>query len=57
MQSPASNLDAARDQQTQQHTEVLLEAFANDGDVLWDNYGIDEDILVGHSTNTHLWLC
>ncbi|KAK0460266.1 uncharacterized protein EV420DRAFT_1620047 [Desarmillaria tabescens] len=35
--SPAANLDALGD--------LLLEAFANDGDILWDNYGINEDIL------------
>ncbi len=52
--SPAANLDTAGDQQSRSLTEVLLEAFASDGDVLWDNYGIDEDILVGVSTSTHV---
>ncbi len=51
--SPAANLDAAGDRRSRKLTEVLLEAFASDGDVLWDNYGIDEDILVGASTSTH----
>ncbi|KAK0433929.1 uncharacterized protein EV420DRAFT_1282903 [Desarmillaria tabescens] len=43
--SPAANLDDPGERRSRKLTEVLLEAFADDGDVLWDNYGIDEDIL------------
>ncbi|KAK0499093.1 hypothetical protein EDD18DRAFT_1023564, partial [Armillaria luteobubalina] len=32
-------------QHSWKHTEVLLEAFQDEPDILWDNYGIDEDIL------------
>ncbi|SJL10863.1 uncharacterized protein ARMOST_14258 [Armillaria ostoyae] len=44
--APASNLDAPGDRRSRKHTEVLLESLADDGDILWDNYGIDKDILI-----------
>ncbi len=44
--APASDLDAPGDRRSRKHTEVLLESLADDGDILWDNYGINEDILV-----------
>ncbi|KAK0432102.1 uncharacterized protein EV420DRAFT_1655982 [Desarmillaria tabescens] len=43
--APATNLDGSGDRCSCTHTEALLESLAGQGDVLWDNYGIDEDIL------------
>ncbi|KAK0445666.1 uncharacterized protein EV420DRAFT_1622636 [Desarmillaria tabescens] len=43
--APVTNLDGSGDQRSCTHTEALLESLAWQGDVLWDNYGIDEDIL------------
>ncbi len=32
------------------HTEPLLDALAKHSDALWDNYGINKDILVSANT-------
>ncbi|PBK70781.1 hypothetical protein ARMSODRAFT_987857 [Armillaria solidipes] len=44
--APASNLDVPADRRSHAHTEALLDALAGHGDALWDNYSIDEDILL-----------
>ncbi len=42
-----SDLDGPSDHQTQELTEILLEEFGGtDGQVLWHNYGINENTIV-----------
>ncbi|THU77673.1 hypothetical protein K435DRAFT_824275 [Dendrothele bispora CBS 962.96] len=43
--APRNNLDAAAGPRSREHTEALLEEFAGDGHILWDNYGIDDGVL------------
>ncbi|PBK73224.1 hypothetical protein ARMSODRAFT_987174 [Armillaria solidipes] len=43
--SPATNLNAPGDRHSRKHTKVLLDAFKNELDVLWDNYNIHEMLL------------
>ncbi|KAF9061853.1 hypothetical protein BDP27DRAFT_1484790 [Rhodocollybia butyracea] len=42
--APSSNLDAAADRCTRQLNEVLLDEYGGDRKILWDNYGIDDDV-------------
>lgn len=44
--APSSNLNVAADRRTRDLDEVLLDEYGGDGKVLWDNYGVDDDVTV-----------
>lgn len=53
----ATDLDApGSGRRTRELYDALLEEFAGDGAALWDNYGIDEDLVVSTPVYLHIQL-